>query len=81
MIVDIDIDSLNSKSGLTRTIKALKLREKRIRKQMTILGRKMRYDPDAALIGAHMDSWVKYNEELRKVKIWEAELTCKKNLI
>lgn len=81
MKVEIDIDSLNSKTGLQRTIKALKLRQKRITKMMAQLGRKMRYDPDAPMIGTHIDQWVKYNEELRKVKIFEAELTCKKNLL
>ena len=75
----IDITPGNSKSDLKNTINALGMRKVRIQKKMRLMARQLRYNDEIDM--DMVNAYQKLNEDLRAVKIYEAEFCYKKNML
>lgn len=75
----LEITPGTKKSDLQATINALMLRKRRIQKKMRTLARQLRYNEgiDHDMVTLYQ----KLNEDLRKVKIFEAEFCYKKHML
>lgn len=69
----------SSKSDLNATIASLNFRKARINAKMRALGKKLRYDEK--MDNRDLDEFQRLNQELKDVKLWEAELAYTKNML
>lgn len=68
-----------SKTELNGTINALNSRKARINVKMRALAKKLREDEN--MDPADLDAYQKLNQELKDVKLWEAEMAYTRNML
>jgi len=75
----IEYSMNNSKTELNGTIDALNSRKARINCKMRLLARKLRQDENMDV--RDLDEYQRLNDELKGVKLWEAELAYTRNML
>ena len=75
----IEYSPNQNRAQLAGTIQSLTDKRTRINQRMRVLARKMRQDENMSL--ADLDEYQRLNDQLKGVKIWEAEMTYTRNML